>query len=354
MKLKFSSEEDVVSHSLVVNAKHYSCVSGARQLRALFLAAVMGKMSRVNDEHDVEARRSPSHPPPPPLPEPWCSWLVPLIFLACVALFIHSMHFNDCPSHIDQPEKCFMYPQLGKFSFQPMYENPLIGPSTQTLRDLGGLDRRLIVENGEKWRLLSCLWLHAGVIHLVANMLSLLLTGFRLEQEFGFLRIGVLYVFSGLGGSLLSCLHQDQAKPTISVGASGALFGLLGSMLSELITNWTIYANKCVALTCLLFIIALNLALGFLPNVDNSAHIGGFLAGFFLGFIVLVRPQYGYVSKKHIPAGYDVKKKKTKYKLYQHVLCLIALLILIAGYAVGMSMLYKGERVENILLSTLN
>ncbi|TXG69326.1 hypothetical protein EZV62_004261 [Acer yangbiense] len=267
----------------------------------------MGKMSRVNDEHDVEARRPPSHPPPPPLPEPWCSWLVPLIFLACVALFIHSMYFNDCPSHIDQPEKCFM------------------------LRDLGGLDRRLIVENGEKWRLLSCLWLHAGVIHLVANMLSLLLTGFRLEQEFGFLRIGVLYVFSGLGGSLLSCLHQDQAKPTISVGASGALFGLLGSMLSELITNWTIYANKCVALTCLMFIIALNLALGFLPKVDNSAHIGGFLAGFFLGFIVLVRPQYGYVSKKHIPAGYDVKKKKTKYKLYQHVLCLIALLILLAG-----------------------
>ncbi|KAH7565053.1 hypothetical protein ACOSQ2_021169 [Xanthoceras sorbifolium] len=310
-------------------------------------------MGKMTCKEDVEAR-PPSRPPPPPLPEPWCSWLMPLIFLACAALFIYSMYVNDCPSHTNQPENCFLYPPFGRFSFQPMLENPLLGPSTQTLRDLGGLDRSLVVENGEKWRLFSCLWLHAGVIHLLANMMSLLLTGIRLEQEFGFLRIGVLYVFSGFGGSILSCLHQDETKPTISVGASGALFGLLGSMLSELITNWTIYINKCVALTCLLFIIALNLALGFLPRVDNSAHIGGFLAGFFLGFIVLIRPQYGYVSRKYIPAGYDVKKKKTKFKLYQHVLWVVALLILIAGYSIGLIKLYKGTRVENMLLSTIN
>lgn len=55
------------------------------------------------------------------------------------------------------------------------------------------------------------------------------------------MRIGVLYLLAGFGGSLLSALH---AKSTVSVGASGALFGLLGAMLSELLTNWTIYANK--------------------------------------------------------------------------------------------------------------
>jgi membrane associated rhomboid family serine protease len=54
-------------------------------------------------------------------------------------------------------------------------------------------------------------------------------------------RIGTLYVISGVGGSLLSALFMVS---NISVGASGALFGLLGSMLSELITNWTIYENK--------------------------------------------------------------------------------------------------------------
>lgn len=54
-------------------------------------------------------------------------------------------------------------------------------------------------------------------------------------------RVGGIYLISGLGGSILSCLFIQRS---ISVGASGALFGLLGAMLSELITNWTIYANK--------------------------------------------------------------------------------------------------------------
>lgn len=58
-------------------------------------------------------------------------------------------------------------------------------------------------------------------------------------------KIGILYILSGLGGSLLSCLHLEPGnKQILSVGASGAIFGLLGSMLSELITNWTIYVNK--------------------------------------------------------------------------------------------------------------
>lgn len=55
------------------------------------------------------------------------------------------------------------------------------------------------------------------------------------------MKIAILYVLSGFGGSLLSSINLHS---TISVGASGALFGLLGAMLSELITNWTIYANK--------------------------------------------------------------------------------------------------------------
>lgn len=57
------------------------------------------------------------------------------------------------------------------------------------------------------------------------------------------MRIGALYVISGLGGSLMSCLTDSEGE-RVSVGASGALFGLLGAMLSELITNWTIYENK--------------------------------------------------------------------------------------------------------------
>ncbi|KAI9075560.1 hypothetical protein K1719_042466 [Acacia pycnantha] len=72
-------------------------------------------------------------------------------------------------------------------------------------------------------------------------MLSLVFIGIRLEQQFGFLRIGVIYLISGFGGSVLSSLFL---RNNISVDASGALFGLLGAMLSELLTNWTIYINK--------------------------------------------------------------------------------------------------------------
>ena len=84
------------------------------------------------------------------------------------------------------------------------------------------------------------------------------------------------------------------------------------------------------AITTLIVIIALNLAVGFIPHVDNSAHIGGFLAGFLLGFILLVRPQYGYVSSRHIPPGYDIKRKP-RHKCYQHLLWITALIVLIAG-----------------------
>ncbi|KAH9666630.1 RHOMBOID-like protein 5 [Citrus sinensis] len=169
---------------------------------------------------------------------------------------------------------------------------------SRRLRDLGGLDRNLVVRKNQKYRLLSSMWLHAGIIHLVVNMTSLMLVSYRLEQEFGFARIAPLYLLSGFGGSLLSCLHHKGKKEIVSVGASGALFGLLGTMLSELIANWTIYENKCTSLSVLGSVIALNLAFGFIPGVDgvdNLAHIGGFASGVLLGFILFLRPQYGYL-----------------------------------------------------------
>ncbi|TKY48083.1 RHOMBOID protein 5 [Spatholobus suberectus] len=209
------------------------------------------------------------------------------------------------------------------------------------LRLLGAIEKDLVVDQNEVWRLFSCMFLHAGVVHLLANMFSLLFIGVRLEKEFGFLRIGFLYMLSGFGGSLMSILHlKESASKKVSVGASGALFGLLGAMLSELLTNWSIYANKCAALASLLIIVGLNLAVGFLPRVDSSAHIGGFLAGFFLGFVLLMRPQYGYVNRKYIPPGYDVKRK-SKYKCCQYFFLVMSVIVLLVGYAYGLAKLYK-------------
>ena len=139
-------------------------------------------------------------------------------------------------------------------------------------------------------------------------------------------RIGAIYVLSGLGGAVLSSLF---IRNHISVGASGALFGLLGAMLSELLTNWTIYTNKAAAVATLLFVAAVNLVLGILPHVNNFAHIGGFLAGFLLGFVVLMRPHFGWMERYSLPAGAPCTARK--YLAYQWILLAVALLLLVVG-----------------------
>ncbi|KAG6437667.1 hypothetical protein SASPL_102589 [Salvia splendens] len=236
----------------------------------------------------------------------WFSWLIPTFVVANIVMFVISMYVNNCP------------------------KNSL----SCVARFLGR-----VVDRHQGWRLITCMWLHGGLFHLLANMLSLIVIGIRLEQEFGFVRVGLLYLISGLGGSVLSALFIQS---NISVGASGALFGLLGGMLAELIVNWTIYANKLAALSTLVIIIAINLAVGILPHVDNFAHIGGFLSGFLLGFVFLIRPHFGWVNRRYGPAGHPSQSSGAKFKTYQYVLWVLSLILLIVGFTVGMVLLLRG------------
>ncbi|KAF3584400.1 hypothetical protein F2Q69_00026492, partial [Brassica cretica] len=270
----------------------------------------------------------------------WTAWLTPVIVLACIAVFIVAMFINDCPKTVAGANGDCVPRFLRRFSFQPLGENPLLGPSSSTLEKMGALDRSKVVNGDEKWRLVTSMWLHAGVIHLIVNMFNVVLIGFRLEQQFGFIRVGLIYLIAGLGGSILSALFLQN---NISVGASGALLGLLGAMLSELLTNWTIYANKLAALFTVLFIVAIDLAIGLLPWVDNFAHIGGFLTGFLLGFVLLVRPQYGWEESGNSPSQYGAPRARSKYNPCQYLLFFIAAVLVVAGLAVGIVMLLKGE-----------
>ncbi|CAL0334096.1 unnamed protein product [Lupinus luteus] len=303
---------------------------------------------------DQVPRGSNTEPIPPPIPanhggesrsmnfKRWFPWLVPSFVVANVALFVITMYKNNCPKH-SIPDSCFA-PFLGRFSFQPLKQNPLLGPSSSTLENMGALQVDKVVHRHQVWRLFSCVWLHGGVVHVLANMLSLVFIGIRLEQEFGFVRIGLLYVISGFGGSLLSSLFIQSG---ISVGASGALFGLLGAMLSELLTNWTIYANKCAALLTLIVIIVINLAVGILPHMDNFAHIGGFISGFLLGFVFLIRPQYKWVSQRNYPSGYVSRPVNSKHKPIQYVLWVISFILLCAGLVAGTVLLLRGVDLNN-------
>ncbi|EYU18983.1 hypothetical protein ABFS82_04G181600 [Erythranthe guttata] len=288
---------------------------------------------------DKYGGRYPQPPPPRPyhLSKKWFPWLVPTIIIVNIVLFIIAMYINNCPAHSDN---CVGVATLGRFAFQSTHENPLLGPSAATLLNIGALEVHKVVEEHQVWRIVSCMWLHAGMFHILANMLSLLFVGIRLEQEFGFARIGLLYLISGIGGSLSSSLF---VRTTISVGASGALFGLLGAMLSELLVNWTIYENKLESLLSLLLIILINMAVGILPHVDNFAHLGGFATGFLLGFVLLIRPQFAWINRRNSPAGYiATSSSKSKYKAYQCVLLIVSAILLTTGFTVGLALLLRG------------
>ncbi|KAK6943645.1 Peptidase S54, rhomboid domain [Dillenia turbinata] len=265
----------------------------------------------------------------------WFPWLNPVIVIANVVMFVITMYVNDCPKN---SSTCILR-FLGRFSFQTFKENPMLGPSSNALEKLGALDARKVLYGHQKWRLFTCIWLHAGVFHLLANMLSLLVIGIPLERDFGFVRVGLLYVICGLGGSLLSALFNQTS---ISVGASGAVFGLLGAMLSELITNWSTYTNKVGSLVTLLIIIVSNLAIGIFPNVDNFAHIGGLVSGFLLGFVFLIRPQFKWVAQRYTQSSNASAPVRSKFKSYQCVLWTISLILIIAGYTIGLILLFKG------------
>ncbi|KAG5533764.1 hypothetical protein RHGRI_027821 [Rhododendron griersonianum] len=271
-----------------------------------------GEKKRENSSYVVEDRDTQ-----------WTSWLIPMFVVANIAVFVVVMYVNNCPKHYRGSDGKCVASFLGR------------------LEKMGALKWEKVVRKHQSWRLISCIWLHAGIIHLVVNMLSLVFIGIRLEQQFGFVRIGFIYLLSGFGGSVLSTLF---IRNSISVGASGALFGLLGAMLSELITNWSIYSNKAAALVTLVVIVVLNLGLGMLPGVDNFAHIGGFLTGFLLGFVLLPRPQYGWMERRNLPADVRVR---SKYKPYQYVLWLVSLALLVAGFTVGLVMLFRGVNASN-------
>ncbi|RVW74769.1 RHOMBOID-like protein 2 [Vitis vinifera] len=283
----------------------------------------------------------------------WTSWLVPMFVVANVAVFVVAMYINNCPKENSRAQGKCVAGFLGRFSFQPLKENPLFGPSSKTLEKLGALEwKKLSVSIKDGGLSLASGYMLADPTPLPLDIVvfpfhiilfyfcsfSLELPCYEPHRDIVLaVRIGVIYLLSGFGGSVLSSLFIQNS---ISVGASGALFGLLGAMLSELITNWSMYTNRAAALLTLLVIVAVNLTVGILPRVNNFAHIGGFVTGFFLGFILMPRPQFGWIEGRNLPADVRVK---SKYKAYQYVCWLVSLVLLIAGFTVGLVMLYKGK-----------
>jgi hypothetical protein len=93
----------------------------------------------------------------------------------------------------------------------------------------------------------------------------------------------------------------------------------------------SLFEKQFAALLTLVMIIVINLAVGILPHVDNFAHLGGFVSGYFLGFVLLMRPQFGYINQKNSPIGFPMGTTKKKFKTYQIILWVIATVTIISG-----------------------
>nr|DAD28215.1 TPA_asm: hypothetical protein HUJ06_029683 [Nelumbo nucifera] len=112
----------------------------------------------------------------------------------------------------------------------------------------------------------------------------------------------------------------------------------------ERLTVSLLYVQFAALLT-LIFIIVVNLAVGILPHVDNFAHIGGFVSGFLLGFVFLIRPQFGWINQRS--SSQYTSSMKPKHKIYQYVLWILALILLVAGFTAGLVMLFRGVNAND-------
>lgn len=146
----------------------------------------------------------------------------------------------------------------------------------------------LAISAGEWYRLFTPIFLHGGFTHLLVNCLSLHYTGPIVESWYGKTRFIALYIFSGFCGNIASFL----ATPNPGVGASGAIFGLIGGFAVLLIRHRDLIGRQSQsALQSLALTVAINFAIGLSPGsyIDNFAHLGGLLGG--LGFAYIAGPR---------------------------------------------------------------
>lgn len=163
-----------------------------------------------------------------------------------------------------------------------------------------GADYRPAVIDGEWWRLLTNVFLHSGLMHLLFNMLGLFFVSIILEPIIGKIKFFSAYIVCGLFASLASIWWHPA---TVSVGASGAIFGLYGILTALLTTNRVNTVAKKALLISNAVFIGINLLVGITGGIDNAAHIGGLISGIIIGYILyffIDAPKLKRVYKKRV------------------------------------------------------
>jgi rhomboid protease GluP len=158
-----------------------------------------------------------------------------------------------------------------------------------------GAKQNQAIDAGQWWRLLTPMVLHGGLAHLMFNTWALYILGTEAERIYGSIRFLAIYLVAGLAGSIASYVFNPGA---LSVGASGAIFGLLGALAAFAYVARSLIGKEAskMQLGQIVTLAGINLMFGFLPgtNIDNAAHIGGLVVGVICGVILAPRYQVEY------------------------------------------------------------
>ena len=174
-----------------------------------------------------------------------------------------------------------LYLAMVVFSMRAGNERAFMDLDGQTLVYFGAKWPRGIFEGGQWWRLITAGFLHGGIIHILMNSWVLFDLGTTVEQFFGTRRMLVIYFFSSVTGFLASTYWSAS----ISVGASAALFGLIGAMIALGVRERTSLGSAIKAMYTRWAIYGLLFGVLFGGFIDNAAHIGGLAGGFVIAYI---------------------------------------------------------------------
>jgi rhomboid protease GluP len=176
------------------------------------------------------------------------------------------------------------------------------GFSSQELVEWGGLWPILIKGTNAYWRILTSMFLHGGLLHVISNLFVLYLLGTALERTMGPLRYFLLYMFSGIGGGL-AVLYLG-AQNTVTIGASGAIYGIIGALLYITFQKPTWFTPESVRSIRSLMLI--NLIFTFLvPGVSIPGHLGGLAIGILTMIVLLPNKPYFRRFEKRFDYGFE-------------------------------------------------
>ena len=154
----------------------------------------------------------------------------------------------------------------------------------------GRCGTRLVLEQGEYWRLLTSVFLHADFAHIASNMFVQVFMGNAVERNLGHVRYLILYLLSGAGGNIISVLcDRAMGVNVYSVGASGAVFGVMGALIILIIKGRNTLRRGSSLLARAAFAAFYAVYSGFRTSyTDNAAHIGGLALGIVLGVLLTI------------------------------------------------------------------